>query len=278
MNDSLWDERRQGGFGRLRLVRPGVGRLAGGLLSVITTTIALNLGLFLVPAWAKAGLAESGGLYAQGRSPAPNANPAPSPGPSSVPSPAPTSTGTPVELIPIQPRSRPNPSASPIASPRPSPSPSPIAAPRPSPSSSPVAQRNQPRTLAERLAARISELKRSGDRWIQIDLHRQRLFAWEGDQNVYAIVISTGKDGTPTYPGIFRIQRKLESDRMRGEGYDVPNVPYVMYYDRGFAIHGAYWHNNFGRRVSHGCTNVAPDHARWLFDWADVGTPIVIRP
>lgn len=64
---------------------------------------------------------------------------------------------------------------------------------------------------------------------------------------------------------------------MRGEDYDVPNVPYVMYYDRGYGIHGAYWHNNFGTPVSHGCVNLAPNHAKWLFDWAEVGTKVVVQ-
>ncbi|MGA9378208.1 MAG: L,D-transpeptidase, partial [Phormidium sp.] len=60
-------------------------------------------------------------------------------------------------------------------------------------------------------------------------------------------------------------------------GYDVPNVPHTMYFHRGYAIHGAYWHNRFGTPVSHGCINVAPNHAAWLFNWANVGTPVVVH-
>ena len=124
----------------------------------------------------------------------------------------------------------------------------------------------------------MCELRASDERWIEINLSGQRLIAWEGDKPVYAVIISTGRDGTPTRPGIFRIQRMLRFDRMRGADYDVPNVPHVMYYQGGYAIHGAYWHQNFGTPVSHGCTNVAPNHAAWLFNWASVGTLIVIRP
>jgi lipoprotein-anchoring transpeptidase ErfK/SrfK len=130
----------------------------------------------------------------------------------------------------------------------------------------------------DRLRARMCQLRASDERWIEIHLSNQRLIAWEGNKPVYAVIVSTGKPGTPTWPGIFRVQRKLPIDRMRGADYDVPNVPHVMYYYGGYAIHGAYWHQRFGTPVSHGCTNVAPDHARWLFNWADVGTPIVIRP
>jgi lipoprotein-anchoring transpeptidase ErfK/SrfK len=64
---------------------------------------------------------------------------------------------------------------------------------------------------------------------------------------------------------------------MRGADYDLPNVPYVMFYQGNYAIHGAYWHYQFGTPVSHGCVNVAVNHASWLFDWASVGTPVVIN-
>lgn len=130
---------------------------------------------------------------------------------------------------------------------------------------------------ADTLAYNLLELQQSNQRWIQIDLTRQRLIAWEGPQEVYAVVISTGKETTPTPTGLFAIQTKHEIARMQGPGYDVPDVPFTMYYYRGYAIHGAYWHNNFGTPVSHGCTNVAVNHAEWLFDWADVGTPVVVH-
>lgn len=122
----------------------------------------------------------------------------------------------------------------------------------------------------------ISSLKKQQVRWIQIDLKRQRLFAWEGKNQVHAVVISTGKDATPTLPGVFEIQSKHEKARMRGDDYDIPDVPYVMFYDGSYGIHGAYWHRNFGTPVSHGCVNLAVDQARWFFDWASVGTPVVV--
>lgn len=132
-------------------------------------------------------------------------------------------------------------------------------------------------TWQEQIQNRMVELKKSPDRWIEINLTTQRLLAWEGGKNVYAVIVSTGKKTTPTHPGLFNIKEKRPIDRMRGDGYDVPNVPYAMYYHGGYAIHGAYWHNSFGTPVSHGCTNVAPDHAQWLFEWAEIGTPIVIH-
>ncbi len=130
--------------------------------------------------------------------------------------------------------------------------------------------------LRENIAAKIVTLQASKKRWILVDLNYQRLIAWEGGNPIYAIVISTGKNSTPTLPGVFKIQSKVPTQRLRGADYDLPNVPFIMYYQGNYAIHGAYWHNSFGTPISHGCVNVAVNHARWLFNWASVGTPVVI--
>ncbi|HBE19895.1 MAG TPA: hypothetical protein DEG17_09075 [Cyanobacteria bacterium UBA11149] len=131
--------------------------------------------------------------------------------------------------------------------------------------------------LQEEITEKITELQSSNNRWISVDLTNQRLIAWEGGFQVYAVIVSTGKKSTPTRQGIFTIKSKHRTDRMQGQGYDVPNVPYTMYYDGGYAIHGAFWHRRFGTPVSHGCVNVAVNHARWLFNWASVGTPVIIH-
>lgn len=123
----------------------------------------------------------------------------------------------------------------------------------------------------------VENLKKSEQRWIQVDLSEQNLTAWEGNKPVYATKISSGKKSTPTLVGSFKIQSKRRLMRMRGQGYDVPNVPYAMFYDGNYGIHGAYWHRRFGTPVSHGCVNLAPDHAKWLFNWASVGTPVVVQ-
>lgn len=127
------------------------------------------------------------------------------------------------------------------------------------------------------LVATIGTLKRSQQRWIEIDLSDQRLIAWEGGNPAFAVVVSTGKPATPTLTGVFAIQTKHPSTRMQGPDYNVPYVPYTMYYSGGYAIHGAYWHNRFGTPVSHGCVNLAVDQAQKLFEWAAVGTPVVVH-
>ncbi len=125
--------------------------------------------------------------------------------------------------------------------------------------------------------SKIQSMQQSHQKWIQINLSKQRLIAWEGSKPVYALVISTGKKLTPTVPGTFAIQYKASKARMKGNDYDVSDVPYVMFYNANYAIHGAYWHRRFGTPVSHGCTNLAVNHAKWLFKWASVGTPVIIK-
>jgi lipoprotein-anchoring transpeptidase ErfK/SrfK len=122
----------------------------------------------------------------------------------------------------------------------------------------------------------IATLQQSDQRWIQVNLTTQRLTAWEGGKPVYAVIISSGKKSTPTLLGVFKIESKYKSVRMQGKDYDVPDVPYAMYYDGGYAIHGAYWHRKFGTPITHGCINVAPNHAKWLFQWASIGTPVIV--
>lgn len=129
----------------------------------------------------------------------------------------------------------------------------------------------------QKVSRKVSELKQSSKRWIQVDLSEQRLIAWEGGKPVFGVIVSTGKKSTPTPTGVFNIYVKLKETRMKGEDYDIPNVPHTMYYKGGYGIHGAFWHKRFGTPVSHGCVNVAPNHAKKLFNWASVGTTVVVQ-
>ncbi len=114
-------------------------------------------------------------------------------------------------------------------------------------------------------------------KWIEVILSQQRLIAWENGRAVMSAPISSGLARTPTRRGTFRIQKKYSAVRMRGPGYDLPRVPYTMFYSGNYAIHGAYWHNNFGRPMSHGCVNLPVSFARRLYAWAPRGTLVVIR-
>lgn len=116
------------------------------------------------------------------------------------------------------------------------------------------------------------------ERYIDVDLSSQTLVAFEGSRAVYATLISSGKfskikdkdHSTPT--GEWRIREKHITTTMDGDGtaagdlpYSIEDVPFVQYYYRSFALHAAFWHSNFGVQMSHGCVNLSPLDAKWLF-------------
>jgi lipoprotein-anchoring transpeptidase ErfK/SrfK len=113
------------------------------------------------------------------------------------------------------------------------------------------------------------------EKWIEVDLTNQKVFAHEGDRIVYNFPISSGKPWTPTVTGEFRVWIKLKYAKMSGGSralgnyYYLPNVPFIMYFYQGYGIHGAYWHNNFGNPMSHGCVNMRIPDAEKIFYWAD---------
>jgi hypothetical protein len=119
-------------------------------------------------------------------------------------------------------------------------------------------------------------------KWIEVDLTNQRVRAWQYDQMVYSVRVSTGRPATPTLTGTFRTYLHLRYGDMSGwtpdqGSYYVPNVPYIMYYDRGYGIHGAYWHSNFGTPMSAGCVNLPVGDAGWMYNWAPIGTTVYIH-
>ncbi len=126
------------------------------------------------------------------------------------------------------------------------------------------------------------------DKRIEIKLSAQSLTAYQGDETVLSARVSTGAvfnsdDGvtrdfrTPT--GTFHVLRKRASRHMQGgspgvDYFDLPGVPWVTYFTwTGVALHGTYWHNDYGRPRSHGCVNLTPEQARWLFLWTEPAVP-----
>ncbi|MBI2074818.1 MAG: L,D-transpeptidase [Candidatus Levybacteria bacterium] len=121
----------------------------------------------------------------------------------------------------------------------------------------------------------------TGGKRIAIDLSKQTLYAFEGNNIVFQTAVSSGLPSTPTVRGTFSIQTKIPSQLMQGGSayygyYYLPNVPYVMYFYQSYAIHGTYWHNNFGYPMSHGCVNLSIPSAQWLYNWTSAGTPVQI--
>lgn len=127
----------------------------------------------------------------------------------------------------------------------------------------------EPPQAAEAPPSTVAEGKQ-----IVVSLSQQQVFAYEDGVLIRQFVVSTGLPGTPTVTGNFAIYVKYVSQRMSGPGYDLPNVPWVMYFYRGYALHGTYWHNNFGQPMSHGCVNMRTPEAEWLYNWAPIGTPV----
>jgi lipoprotein-anchoring transpeptidase ErfK/SrfK len=117
----------------------------------------------------------------------------------------------------------------------------------------------------------------NGERWIDINLSQQYLYAFEGSTLVNSFLISSGVAAHPTVTGQYRVYVKYRFDDMRGPGYFLPNVPYVLYFYEGYGIHGTYWHNNFGHPMSHGCVNLSIPDAGWIYDWAAEGTLVNVH-
>jgi lipoprotein-anchoring transpeptidase ErfK/SrfK len=110
------------------------------------------------------------------------------------------------------------------------------------------------------------------ERWIDVNITAQTVYAYEGSEMIRAFLVSTGRARTPTMPGQFRIYVKFTKTDMRGPGYHLKDVPFTMYYDGSYGLHGTYWHNNFGTPMSNGCINLRTEDAQWLFNFASVGT------
>ena len=117
----------------------------------------------------------------------------------------------------------------------------------------------------------------NGVRWIDVDLTNQRVYAYEGDIIVNSFIVSTGTWRTPTVTGKFKVYIRLRSGSMRGPGYFLPDVPYIMYFHKSYGLHGTYWHNNFGTPMSHGCVNLSIDDAAWLYNWSYLGTVVNVH-
>ena len=116
-----------------------------------------------------------------------------------------------------------------------------------------------------------------GGKWISIDLNRQQMTAWEGNDVIVNTPVKTGKYGWATPAGTYQIFEKVPNERMSGPDYDLMDVGWTQYFTRSrIAVHAAYWHYNYnGRPGSHGCINTPEDTAKMLFMWSPVGTTVV---
>lgn len=110
------------------------------------------------------------------------------------------------------------------------------------------------------------------DIWVSVDLYEQVVVAYEGTRPIFATLTSTGLERWPTYEGTFHIYFRNPREYMSwgtvgDDFYSLEEVPWTMFFDEGRALHGAYWHDGFGYRRSHGCVNLSITDAKWLYDW-----------
>lgn len=189
-----------------------------------------------------------------------------------TPAPSPTPTATPTTAVllpkPINLQSQ-GPRATWTLTPTPTPTPTPTNTPVPTF----VAEQRGPVTRPFGVGPK--------ERWIDVNLTTQTLTAYEGDVPVLTTLISSGLARTPTVTGQFRIYLTYTSQTMDGRrlgyNYYLENVPYVMYFYKDYALHGTFWHNNFGTPMSHGCVNMRTSDAEWLFYWASIGTLVNVH-
>lgn len=179
----------------------------------------------------------------------------------------------------------PTPTNTPTPTPTFTPTPTPTDTPTPTPTDTPTATptatpppTNTPKPPKASNTVYVPDGIGQNERWIDVDLSQQRTYAYQGDQLINSFLVSTGTWLHPTVTGKFRIYVKYRYADMSGPGYYLPNVPYVMYFYRGYGLHGTYWHSNFGTPMSHGCINLTTEAAGWLFNWASVGTVVNVHP
>ena len=144
--------------------------------------------------------------------------------------------------------------------------------------------------LSDQFVSRVDRVTRTpkwgadGERWIDVSIAKQVLVAYEGTKPVYATLVSSGEAGLndpettkSTVLGSFRIFNKnlttTMSSEVVGEEFELKDIPYVQYFEDGYALHAAYWHDDFGTPRSHGCINLSPEDARWLFNWTEPQVP-----
>lgn len=114
-------------------------------------------------------------------------------------------------------------------------------------------------------------------KYVEVNLTEQRLYAYDYGRLMNTFLVSTGLPGMDTRTGTFNISQKIPVKLYSGVDFYLPNTKWNLRFDGSRLLHGAYWHNNFGKRMSHGCVNIAYENAEWLYNWADIGTTVIVH-
>jgi lipoprotein-anchoring transpeptidase ErfK/SrfK len=167
----------------------------------------------------------------------------------------------------------PTPTKTPTSTVTPTPTTTPTMTPTSTPTTTPTVRPNVSWTYS----LDPQELASEG-RWIDVDVTAQKVTAYVGATAVRQFIVSTGTRAHPTVLGQFRIYARYPAAPMSGPGYYLPGVPFTMYYYKGYALHGTYWHDNFGTPMSHGCVNLRTPDAEWLYNFASFDTLVNVHP
>jgi lipoprotein-anchoring transpeptidase ErfK/SrfK len=123
----------------------------------------------------------------------------------------------------------------------------------------------------------VPDVASGSEHWVDVDLTNQMVYAYEGNTLVNSFLVSTGTWEHPTVTGQYRVYLKFRATLMTGPGYYLPNVPFTMYFYKGYALHGTYWHSNFGTPMSHGCVNLSIPDSEWLYNFSPMGTLVNVH-
>ncbi|MDI6769720.1 MAG: L,D-transpeptidase [Anaerolineales bacterium] len=198
----------------------------------------------------------------------------------SLPQTTPTIPGAAAQILKptYTPTFTPTATATPTATPTPTPTDTPTPSPTDTPTPTPLPTNTPQATPTLVPVTSVPPIPGGdGERWIDVNLSQQRVYAYEGNVIVNSFLVSTGTWRTPTVTGQYRVYVKYRYTDMSGPGYYLANVPYTMYFYKGYALHGTYWHSKFGTPMSHGCVNLSISNAGWLFNWASVGTLVNVH-
>ena len=150
-----------------------------------------------------------------------------------------------------------------------------------------VADEAERRAFAARVTNNAPFVPGFGQKWVLVNLNQQRAYAYEHVRQIFTDLISSGRsDKGLSTRGVFSINRRIANEIMdstsigypkgHAKYYRLENVLYTQYYNGGEALHYAWWHANFGQPMSYGCINMRLTTARWFWDWATIGTPVVV--
>jgi lipoprotein-anchoring transpeptidase ErfK/SrfK len=245
--------------------------LIGGVIFAATTTPVSALFRQMLPGVPAATQAQ---VVAAFSSAIPTELPSSTPAPTATLMPTQVDTVTPTLAATATPTESPSPTLVPSETATEAASPTPLPTDTPEPTAAPVPTQPVARSSVSSSAPSRTS---GGVHWIEVNLTQQMVYAYEGDTLVNSFVVSTGAAPRLTVTGSYHVYERHVKGNMWGPGYFLPDVPYIMYFHKGYALHGTYWHSNFGTPMSHGCVNLSIPDAEWLYYWSSMGTLVKVH-